>query len=148
MTQTMSELPDDYLYATARNIGVPKMFMDDAVQEMRLALWRKPETWPIVAIRNACIDFLRRMVNDKRTNPETPNVIALENMLHYPVAISYPSDDWMDAQTRLAKFSERERRILIYTAMGYNQYEIGKMVGCNNTRVCQILKKVQKELAA
>lgn len=134
------------LYGMAKNMGVPSMWLDDAVQEARIALWRKDSAYPKTQMWNAMVDFLRSAVHDSRSG-EKPDVCDIAPLTFLRARESVV-DELIDAEMRLAALSDRERRVLLLRAYGYSLVEIARTEGCNNTRICQIVKKAQKALAA
>lgn len=46
---------DGYLATVARNVGVPEMWVEDAIQELRIAEWQQRR------LSSAAIDFVRRV---------------------------------------------------------------------------------------
>jgi DNA-directed RNA polymerase specialized sigma24 family protein len=57
-------LTDAYLMAVARRAGVDPFWLDDAVNEMRIALWQaKPEVNSRTVARTTVLDFLRSLTH-------------------------------------------------------------------------------------
>lgn len=100
-----------YLRTVARNLGCPEMWLDDCVQEMRIAMWLKGEYKNVV--RNAGIDFLRMHGEVSRAGvvrvvPRGENVRDFSEWL-VPV---------MDAEAALKKLSPETAESLRRQALG------------------------------
>ncbi len=93
-----------YLAAVARRTGCPPMFVEEAVQEIEVAIWLHPGAdWKMIAHRTA-IDFVRTNVSDRRSaapQAETEDIAGAE--IETP-DFSDASDADLDGKAGLAAF--------------------------------------------
>jgi len=128
------ELPEWWYRREARKLGASSAVLDDAVQEMKIAVWRGRSA------RHACIDFLRREFGRTVRRNEWPlqegDAVATMDRLV----------DWLDFLAGFATLPERWRRISALCALGYHDVEIRAILGCSGRRVGQIRQKVSERL--
>lgn len=124
---------DAYLATVARNVGVPPMWVEDCVQELRLAEWQGRRPWSVA------IDFVRQ-VGERSRAGVTRNVKYLEGE-------DRESADWTDVADSLVDLSQRfpaltalQQRALIRHYLGFKQ------VGTEG-RHCQDGRKALKKAA-
>lgn len=88
-----------YYAAAARRMGVQPMFVDDAIQEIAIAVWRAPHAPLKQVVRRTAIDCARKYGQRTRHGYQR----AFE-----PIPDSYPVEDYaqriVNFQTRLAAF--------------------------------------------
>ena len=121
------QLPDAWYYRTARNIGVPEMFLEDAIQEMKLAVWQGRYA------RTACIDFVRQYGPKDRTGLARLTVPLDEGI--YLTFEAQHVETWMDIQELFRRLPKRLRLIVEAHLYGYCDREIARKIGLSPKRV-------------
>ena len=121
------QLPDAWYYRTARNIGVPEMFLEDAVQEMKLAVWQGRYA------RTACIDFVRQYGPKDRAGLER-SATPLDEAL-YLTSVPSHMESWWDIQELFRRLPKRLRLIVWAHLYGYRDVEIARRIKLSPKRV-------------
>ena len=164
---TAAALPDAYLAVIARSVGVPELWIEDAIQEQKIALWRDEDaaTWYPIVARRAAIPFVRTITHNRRSyvrivqQPVTMADIAGcfsrdDGDDHDPSAyitgfiVGPPTDRWLDLEAAAQTLTRRERELLVFTALGYSGVELSQAFGVSEGRVSQILKHTRAKLRA
>lgn len=158
----MSGLSDAYLRSVARSIKVPAMWVDDCIQEIRIAEWREQCPNAKQMARRRAVDFLRKLMGETggsgahvlRVQPAPFSQVAaqvgidestlLEHMEITAPAI--PSEDMLDTEQSLARASERDRRMIGLLAAGYSQHEIARLYSLSDKRVSECIARVRRAL--
>lgn len=156
----MSEFSDHYLATVARRVGVLPFWIDDAVQEMRIALWRHPDNkYPNMVVRSAAIDFHRKQAHFNRRTGTSPGVdcfTAVEETsltegispLDTFTTNEPPVDDVIDARDAIGRLPERAKRLLGGFLRGDRQQDLGEIEGISGSRVSQLVRRIREGLAA
>ena len=130
----MSDYPDWWYRREARKLGTPYTVLDDAIQEMKIAVWLgRPAAY-------ACIDFLRREFGRKP--------LYIERLTVYPTTTIDWFVDWLDFIEGLAALPDRWRKVIALYAWGYRDVEISKMLKCSDRRIGQIRQQVRLKMAS
>lgn len=76
-TNYLPEKPDRYLAKALRSAGVPNLWIEDAIQDIRILLWQHPDSDALLVIRSGAIDAARRYGRHSRSGVER-DCISLE----------------------------------------------------------------------
>jgi len=71
-------ISDEYLAEMSRNCGVPEMFIEDAVQEIRVRCWKRND-FRIYAVKKAAIDAGRKYGKRRRSFQKYTEMISFED---------------------------------------------------------------------
>ena len=145
---------DNYLYTMARRASVPPPDVEDAVQEMKLGMWRaRPDVNPVMVAKRRLNDFIRAMHHDRplyKTRPvlkfEVRDAEGHEMMMTLLQCEPYPIDLIMIINEALAKISPRQRETILLSAYGYNGPEIAVLLGLTVGSVNQYMHQGRKRL--
>lgn len=158
----MSGLSDAYLRSVARSIKVPEMWVDDCIQEIRIAEWREQCAYPKTLARRRAVDFLRRLMGETggsgrhvlRVQPAPFSQVAaqvgidqrtlLEQM--EIAAPEIPSEDLLDTRDAMCKLLPRDQRMLGLLALGYTQAEIARLYDISEGRVSECVIRARQKL--
>lgn len=116
-------LPESYLRAVAAQVGVPSAWWDDAVQEMRLGIWKSGNVSPAAqkgTARRRAIDFVR-WLGGRGPNRRGPYAAArLDINSHTPVrAVPLEAiDRILDLNAALARLTPAARATFRATVDG------------------------------
>ena len=111
----MNLLPDSYLATVARSVGVEPMFIDDALQEMKLAIWRAPHVNVRVVAKREAIDFQRFLTHKGHLQPEW-----LDQEMQAPSSDwCLISDECLDLQRAWGRLPPHQQRALVKQVTGY-----------------------------
>lgn len=150
----MTEWSDAYLRSVALNLNVPAMWVEDCVQELRLALWREGCSNPRQLLHRRAIDFLRQ-VNGTATNHRLrERMTSLDvgdddwlGRLEVSAAVK-PCDEMIDVSEVLTSMNRRDAQVLLLAAYGYSAEEMGRMLGISREHVWQRAKWARRTLRA
>ncbi len=152
---------DAYLRAVARSKLVPELWIDDACQEMRIALWRAgrdPDPMIFsaldsVIVKRTAIDFRRTLYGRGADDPrwQTVNFAEIESWLMEGEEIGdrLPAEELprISITEMLSVLPPREAQILLLNAYGYRYWEIGQALGgLSQSRVAQLAKRAREQL--
>lgn len=145
---------DAYLRKVALSLMVPRMFVEDAMQEMRIAEWQGRQ------VRSAGIDFLRKITHynnhTHEARPQAVNFGALDEpfrrggFLEYkePVERERPTEELLDLEEALPKLTSKQRNRLLATGAGYNCREIADLEGVSEVAVLVGIHDARRRLKA
>lgn len=147
----MTPPTDAYMRSIAHSLGIPSMWYEDCLQEMRIDLWRSDGNHPVLTCRRSGIDFVRWL---KGRRIRKPFVESLSNLNEKDDTLSnnipdpsvHPTDDLMDAAAELGKLTSREQHLILLKSYGYRLSEIGILYGISFSRVSQIITDAQAKL--
>ena len=140
-----------YLRTVAWNLCISPADIEDAVQEARLAIWRKPEAdWRFVA-RSRMIDCARKWYGRKRDGHagEKRNHTPLED-----IPLLRAADQYKELEDRLALtemieragFTEREQAVVAGLRRGDRQVELASALGVSPSRIAHLHKRALAKL--
>lgn len=113
------QYPDTWYRRVAQQHGIPEMFVEDAIQEMKLAVWQRRSA------RYAAVDFTRKYGRHERYGNERPVSISLSK-----IDISNNETHWidtfLDVQVQFAKLPRQLKRVITAHLKGYKDIEIAK----------------------
>lgn len=157
-------LPDHYLRKVALSLNCPSMWIDDCVQEMRIALWLNGGVYPKLTARRRGIDFLRKLSHQTRNIegrkpvqqpvPFTVLQSALDateigrdllDMIS-PEAPDLCVDEWLDLATALDTLSPREADYLGRYADGASMAKVALALGVSESWVCHVVRRAREKL--
>jgi hypothetical protein len=105
-----------YYRRVARSVGVPEFWLDDAVQDIALDLWRRKRRESPYAVRLSAIDAVRRYGPYGRWGGARPTLVPLEHASDVAALDGIqgiPRDEFRTAVVRAARrMTELERRAL------------------------------------
>lgn len=122
-------LPDSYLLALGREYGIPQLWLEDYVQEVRIEQWRRPTPALKTQAKRTAIDFVRRFGLRTRGGQWRLNPMSLEDEL--PDAdgrigdlietpdFSDVSDACLDLSKAWPVLTARQKAALLAVALGY-----------------------------
>lgn len=154
-------LTEAYLAKIARSVGILPFWMEDAVQEMLIKLWRAGDEceYPILVARTAAIDFHRKNSHYNRRKGHSPDVhcfTAIEarteeagvSLLDRFTAREMPIDDVIDCRDSLARLGIRDQRILLGLGRGDTMRQIAEREGLSESFICQQARRARKKMRA
>lgn len=150
----MAELSDAYLSRVAVSLNIPTMWVEDCVQEMRLALWREQCPNPRQLVHRRAIDFLRQITGTDWKHRLRPGSASLdttdeEGRERWPVSVQEaPREEMIDARAALSMVNQRDAQVLVLSAYGYTHEEIGRMMGISRGHSEQRAMKARQALRA
>ena len=144
-----SRFPDGFYRSIARSYGVSLADEDDAVQEMKLAVWQGHN------LRYRLIDFMRhntlgswQRARKQTTQTANPQPLTAETVL----LREEPLADLVTLGMALKALPQRERGIFLLHEAGYRFWEIGRAYGLSEVRACHLYKhttaRLRSELSA
>lgn len=110
---------DYYLARVARSVFVPEMWLEDAIQEAKIAIWLAPHAPPKTVARRACIGFARKFGLYRRngTSRETSEIPPT-----YRTPDATPLVDRLfDFTTAWQKLRPAQRQVLMERATGRSE---------------------------
>lgn len=133
---------DAYVLASLRRVGVPSMYLEDALQEVRILEWRtKPEGTQ--ALHNIAVSALRMMPGYSRARRAFSDDDSLDSMVRTPVAAPYPSDELMDAERTINALPLTRRRAFAFLAAGMSPAEVARRMSLSPTRIGQYRREIR-----
>lgn len=143
---------DAYVMATLRSVGVPEMYLEDALQEVRILEWRTNPTSSKQALRYMAIDALRRLPGYHRRHRlfETDNLSNEDQAAFYARTLAaqpYPSDELIDAERAINALPLRRRRAFALLAAGLRPSDVSRRLGVTSTRVVQFRRQLRQAVA-
>lgn len=130
-------------------------FDEDFQQIAKLALWKACMTFDAdkssfstYAYRCCCNEILMELRKKKgilqtvSIDDEVMEGVTFENLI--PCEFDFAQS--VALRESIKMLDERKKRVLIMSASGYTQREIGEVIGVTQTVVCRILKSIQLEL--
>ena len=146
---------DNYLYTMARRASVPPDDCEDAVQEMRLGMWRaRPDVNPVMVAKRRLNDYLRAR-NHWRPAYKTQTVLLIfeirdadahEQIMGELPGPDFPIDMVLMINEALAKLPRYYRAPILLSAYGYSGPEIAAIMGLKLGSVNQYLYHGRKRL--
>lgn len=128
-----------YLAASARRAGVPLQYLEDAVQDIEIGLWRRRRD-DVLAVRAEAIDAARRY-NRSRTGKQR-NADKVLSELQHDVGRE-PSYAALELAEAISKVRRRDRAILATWLMGWKLWEIGAALGVSERRAGQLVMRAR-----
>jgi len=123
----------DYPYAwyhrVAHSLGVPDMWLDDAIQVMRLAAWQGHN------VRFACIDFMRQHICDDRYSRRATFGAFEDWKIINP---DYGYDTLLDLRRLFQRLNRRLQFVVLGYLYGYKDVELARKMGVSPRRVGQL----------
>lgn len=156
----MRDLTDGYLRTVARSVGVLPFWVDDCVQEMRIALWQAGETkYPRSVAKYTAIDFVRKVNHFNRSDKTSPQVYSFTSveaasrapglsLLDTFEAQAAPIDEVLDCRALIGRLMPRDQRLAGALARGETQVGFAASEGLSQERVSQLVKRVRERLSA
>ena len=136
---------ENYYQRIARSVGVPEMYLEDCVQEIRLGLWLAErdgkEPGPTIARRRA-IDFSRQVTHHRYNKSLV--LVPLEG--HTSIVEMPRVEELIDLETEVLKLNPRQRQALEMACAGYSQTEIGACQSRTKSAVSQALRFMRAKL--
>lgn len=156
----MRDLTDGYLRTVARSVGVLPFWVEDCVQEMRIALWQAGETkYPRTVAKNTAIDFVRKVNHFRRSDKTSPQVYSFTSveaasraegvsLLDSFEAQAAPIDEMLDCRALIGRLMPHDQRLVGALARGETQVGFAASEGISESRVSQLVKRVRERLSA
>lgn len=135
-----------YIAAVARRMGVPDMWIEDAVADIELQLWRSGRTSK-TAVRQAAIDAARRYGWHNRYGRSRLQTVDIAEAYH----VSDPEDDFAEVDARLSPIPSRfleAWRMLTPRNQGILLRSVEGHPDVSHQRVHQIRTKLRRLLVA
>jgi hypothetical protein len=98
-----------YFRTVARAVGVPDFWLDDAVQDMALAVWRQDRIDDPLAIRRRAIDAARRYGATGKNGRHRPKWVPLDAAAQITEWSSHPVETMDALRTWWAALTPRQR---------------------------------------
>ncbi len=139
------------LYRIAYRIVQDAANAEDIVQETFIKLWNKrgdmqdienTEAFPIIILRNTCLDHLRKTKNDYHTNYDTdiPETASLVRQIEI-------QDEAERVKKLINKLPEQQRQVMIMKHWdGYSDEEIEQITGISPGNIRVILSRARKTI--
>lgn len=154
------QLTDGYLATVVRSIGVPSMWAEDCMQEMRIKLWAmKDGAKPSDVAWSAAIDFHRKLSHYHRSQNTARNMLTFSEVearsqlkgvsaLSYLVYPMSPIDDVIDCRDALSQLNPRRLRLMAALARGETMRSMAAREGVTEGRIAQLVQKTRSQLRA
>lgn len=140
---------DNYVLTVLRRVGVPPLWLEDALQEVRIREWRSGADAGTTALHNWAIDALRLTPGYKRRANRFVDAtdsleVVIEAHVPLPNATAYPSDELMDAERQINALSLIRRDAFALLASGLPPIEVGRRIGCRARLVSQYQRELRE----
>lgn len=135
---------------------VPEQFFDDVIAEGRIGLWRaclyfkedkgvQFSTYAGYSISQACSNYIRKYVykQDNQNISINSEITDTENGLEYGDTLESEPDYYFIPD--IINKVKNDKMLLLYS-QGYNQRQIGKMLGISQAHTSRLMKKAMNEL--
>lgn len=143
---------DSYVLATLRSVGVPAMYLEDALQEVRILEWRTNPVRSKQALRYMAIDALRKLpgYNRRTVKGFVTDGLSPEATEFYARTLAtqpYPSDELIDAERAINALSLKRRRAFALLAAGVRPSDVSRRLDLSSTRVVQFKRQLRQAVA-
>lgn len=121
---------DSYFYYISMQVGVPKIWLEDCIQEIKLAIWKNPKIhWKTVA-RAKAIDFVRMYGKHTRSGQDksADSLDKLRERADYRGALDWEPGkesfeetlvELMDLKEQIQYLTPNQQRLIIEYLAGY-----------------------------
>lgn len=139
--------PDNYVLATLRRVGVPPMWLEDALQEVRIREWRSENTSKTL-LHNWAVDAVRKTPGYNRIAKRfTDEADSLDAVPPTARSEAYPSDEMLDAERAINALPLKRRKAFALLAAGERPIDVSRRVGLSQSRIAQFRRQLREAAA-